>query len=33
MAYKSLEEIELWEVIKGHYFSGGFFSKQFTTNC
>jgi len=27
MAYSSLEEIELWEVIKGHYFSGGIFSK------
>lgn len=25
MAYSSLEEIELWEVIKGHYFVVGFF--------
>lgn len=27
MAYSSLEKVELWEVIKGDYFSGGFFSK------
>ena len=25
MAYSSLEKVELWEVIKGHYFSGGIF--------
>ena len=27
MAYSSLEKVELWEVIKGDYFSGGIFSK------
>ena len=27
MAYSSLEKVELWEVIKEDYFSGGIFSK------